>query len=171
MAEKTDLRMVSINKAEEFLSHFGIKGMRWGVRRTDAQLAKASTITPRKGESQDAARARTTLSTIKSTKSTTSVSDSDLQHLVNRISLEKRYSEITSGKSSTSVTKSVDKKVKTLLAIGDTMNKAYTFANSPSGRILANQLGLYKAGSGKHAGLPKNVIDLPSTPYIGKHRK
>lgn len=30
------------NDVDRFLEHFGVKGMRWGVRRTDEQLARAS---------------------------------------------------------------------------------------------------------------------------------
>lgn len=30
------------NETEAFLAHYGIKGMKWGVRRSDAQLARAS---------------------------------------------------------------------------------------------------------------------------------
>lgn len=29
-------------QAEDFLSHYGVKGMKWGVTRSDAQLARAS---------------------------------------------------------------------------------------------------------------------------------
>lgn len=158
------------------LAHVGIKGMKWGIRRSDAQLARsaaksAKEALPRKNESADAARARVTQSTIKKTKSSSSVSDADLNHLVNRINLEKRYSEITSSKNSIPIYKSADKKINALLKVGDTMNKAYNFANSPAGRIVAAKLGLYKQGPGKHGTFPKDVISLPSRTSVGRHRK
>lgn len=33
---------MSIEEFENFLAHFGVKGMKWGVRRSDAELAKAA---------------------------------------------------------------------------------------------------------------------------------
>ena len=136
------------------LAHFGIKGMKWGVRRSDAQLTKANSgskpggITPRSGESEDAARARTTLATIKKSKSRTSVSDADLNHLVNRLNMEKRYTEISK---SSSFDKS-HAKVKTLLNVGDTMNKAISFYNSPAGKLITAKLFTKAAVKvGKHA--------------------
>lgn len=146
------------------LAHWGIKGMRWGIRRSDAELARAGS-----NASADAIRARETLTAIQSSKSLSSASDSDLNHLINRINTEKRYTEITSSSSSSPVKKG-GAAVNTLLKAGDTMNKAYTFANSPAGRIVASSLGLIKAGTGKHASIPNTVIDLPTT-KVGKHRR
>lgn len=122
---------------ESFLAHYGIKGMKWGFRRTDAQLARAKATT----DSPDAIRARTTLSTINKSKSLSSVSDSDLNHLINRINLEKRYSEVkaTSGKDPLAKTHST---VKSLLGVGKTLNQAIEFARSPFGRLMASKLNL-----------------------------
>jgi hypothetical protein len=143
------------------LAHFGIKGQKWGVRRSDSQLSS---------NSADAARAAATQTAIKK-GGVSSVSDADLNHLVNRVNLQKRYSEVTSTKGNTSLTKTVSKSTKTLLAVGEVMNKAISFANSPAGRILATKVGLYKPGSGKHAGLAKMVIDIPGPKSTkGKHR-
>jgi hypothetical protein len=143
------------------LAHFGVKGQKWGVRRSDSQLD---------ANSADAARAASTQAAIKK-GGISSVSDADLNHLVNRVNLQKRYSEVTSTKGNSSLTKTVSKSTKTLLAVGKTLNSAYEFANSPTGRILAAKVGLYKVGPGKHAGLPKNVIDAPgATKTLGKHR-
>jgi hypothetical protein len=125
------------------LAHVGIKGMKWGIRRSDTQLAKASS---HPGTSDDAAKAKATLSAIKK-GGTSAVSDADLNHLVNRINLEKRYSEI---KSSTSLSKKTHTKMRSLLSVGDTINTAVKFAGSPAGRILASKLGL------------KNVTDVAS---------
>lgn len=149
-------------RATEFLAHYGIKGMRWGIRRSDEELARA------KGESDDSYRARKTAATIKTSKSLASVDDADLNHLVNRINLEKRYSEVTQQAKAAPFT-ALDRNTKKLLGFGATMNSAISFANSPAGRILAEKLGLYKPGPGKHAGFPKNVIDLPGNTKRGRH--
>jgi hypothetical protein len=123
---------------EEFLAHYGIKGMKWGFRRTDAQLAKARTdISP------DAARAQKTLATIKSTKSVSSVSDADLNHLINRINTEKRYAEIATSKEVKPLA-TTHKGIKIALGAGKTMNAAISFARSPAGRLLASKAGLKK---------------------------
>lgn len=162
-AKHSDLSNVTLSEAEEHLAHYGIKGMRWGIRRSDAELARA------RGESEDAYRARKTANTIAKTKTLSSVEDADLNHLVNRINLEKRYSEVTA-QTKAAPFSALDARAKKLLGFGATLNTAYNFANSPAGRILAEQLGFYKPGPGKHAGLPKNVIDLPSSPKRGRHR-
>lgn len=123
------------------LVHYGIKGMRWGIRRSDEELARANS-----SSSVDAIRARETLTAIKKSGSLSAASDADLNHLVNRINLEKRYSEIQS-----SAFEKGHNQVKTLLSVGDTANKAISFANSPAGKLLASSLGLTKAAKpGKH---------------------
>jgi hypothetical protein len=119
------------------LAHFGIKGQKWGVRRSDSQLSSS------KGSSEaaDAARARTTQAAIKKAGGTSSVSDADLNQLVNRLNLEKRYTDI---KSSTSLSTKTQSKVKKVLSIGDTMNAAIRFSASPAGKLLASKVGLSK---------------------------
>lgn len=165
LGEKPPPSMMQSENVQDFLAHWGIKGMRWGIRRSDAQLARANG-----SASDDALRAKETLTSITKSGSLSSASDSDLNHLVNRINLEKRYTEITKpASSSSSAAKKGGTAINTLLKAGDTMNKAYTFANSPAGRILASGLGLIKAGPGQHAAIPNTVIDLPTT-KIGKHR-
>jgi len=76
------------------------------------------------------------------------VSDSDLQHLVNRINLEKRFAEVDP-----STFDKGHQRLKKALDVGKTMNDAIKFANSPAGNLLASQLGLSKHG--KHAKPPK----------------
>jgi hypothetical protein len=137
----SDVSTATISEAEEVIAHYGIKGMKWGFRRTDAQLAKARTdISP------DAARAQNTMSTIKSTKSLSSVSDADLNHLINRINTEKRYSEAVAATKGKPLA-TTHKGIKAALGAGKTLNTAITFARSPAGRLLASKLGLSKAVS------------------------
>ena len=159
------------------LIHFGIKGQKWGFRRSDAQLAGGKTGTTVTGvkvatdasgkiistkggsltarldargmniknvplENADATRARTTMATIKKTKSLAAISDSDLNHLVNRLGLEKRYADVTKTKNPVATT---HKTIKTLLGVGKTMNEAVNFARSPTGRLLSSKVGLNKA--------------------------
>jgi hypothetical protein len=171
---------------ENFIAHFGVKGQKWGVRRSDAELAggqsattaagvkiktnSAGTVVSAKGgsvlarqavkgknikevplENADAERARTTLATIKKSKSLSGVSDADLNQLVNRLGIEKRYADATN------VPNKVHSKVKTLLGVGKTLNEAVKFSQSPTGQLLAGAAGL--TGTGRHA------------KSAGKHRK
>ena len=79
---------------EEFLAHYGIKGMKWGVRRSERQLAVAR----KKGDvpaDEDAVKAVQTQKKISEAGSLNVVSSKELQHLVNRIELEKKYVNLT----------------------------------------------------------------------------
>ena len=99
------------------LQHHGIKGMRWGIRRTDAQLARArgaSTASPKPQQPQTSAKG-TTKSTdtddgptstkalkernerLKLEKEYKSLlmNDDELQQRVNRLKLEKEYQQLT----------------------------------------------------------------------------
>ena len=66
----------------ESLTHHGIRGMRWGVRRTPAQLGKASTKSSSKTNSKKT--------------NVKSMSDDELRKKVSRLQLEKQYSQLSS---------------------------------------------------------------------------
>jgi hypothetical protein len=139
------------------LVHSGIKGMKWGIRRSDAQLSS----TKGSSDAADAVRAATTQKAITKAKSTSVASDADLNHLVNRLNLEKRYVDI---KASTSTSAKANSKIKTLLSAGDTMNKALSFAQSPVGKMLGSKLGLSKTMStGKHTQTAINAAKKAKT--------
>ena len=63
------------------LQHHGILGQKWGVRRTEAQLAKSS-----KG---------TTSSKKVERNKVKSMSDSELRQRLNRMQMERQYSQLT----------------------------------------------------------------------------
>lgn len=69
------------------LYHHGIKGMKWGVRRTDEQLARAI---GKKTEEihEDYAKAHTS-------KSVRSMSDAELRARNNRLQMEQQYANLT----------------------------------------------------------------------------
>jgi hypothetical protein len=68
----------------DVLEHFGIKGMKWGVRR-----ANPSAAPPR---SSDSASVQATKAKIKS-GGTKSLSNQELKDLMERVDLEKRYNK------------------------------------------------------------------------------
>lgn len=74
---------------DDVLTHFGVKGMKWGVRRNRVQLGRG----PKPSASEDAARAKTFKTTAKRGGSD-ALSTKDLQELVNRMNLEKQYNSL-----------------------------------------------------------------------------
>lgn len=73
------------------LAHYGIKGMKWGVRRTEAQLARArGNTTSKKSESAVKKKSSTSISN----KKISEMSDEELNRIVNRLQLEKRYRDL-----------------------------------------------------------------------------
>jgi hypothetical protein len=111
--------------AEIELEHFGKKGMKWGVRRS-----------PKPGASEDAQRTTAYKKTAKR-GGTKALSTKELQDLVTRMNLEQQYSRLAKGNSA--VTKGKDT-ANSILSVGNTVNQAVQFANSPAGKILRQQL-------------------------------
>ena len=74
---------------ENMLAHYGIKGMKWGIRRTDAQLARArgNAKAAELNISDDYKRAH-------SKKSVKEMSDKELRERLNRLDMEQRYSKL-----------------------------------------------------------------------------
>ena len=74
---------------DDFLEHYGIKGMRWGIRRKNPSGGTTS-VAP---ASDDVERARRTYATVR-THGTKAVSNKDLQDLINRLNLEAQYTQV-----------------------------------------------------------------------------
>lgn len=71
------------------LMHYGILGMKWGVRRTPEQLGhKKKDVKPKKTSDvhKDHSRARS--------KSAKEMSDHELREAINRLMMEKQYSDL-----------------------------------------------------------------------------
>lgn len=107
------------------LTHYGIKGMKWGVRRSPEELARAAgrkisgsnakaklksaasklrskkSSRPRDPDSDDVAAVKKSKATVaKNRGSTDALSNRELQSLVNRMNLEQQYSRLTASQKS-----------------------------------------------------------------------
>jgi hypothetical protein len=140
------------------LEHHGIKGMKWGVRRNKVELqtkgvnidGERSTVTlnPKTGRivsasptlrakpSEDAVRAKVAKARVKS-QSLDTLSNQELQQLVNRMNLEQQYSRLVTNPQSGASLSEGHKKVKEILGLGNTVNEAIKFKNSPAGKALS----------------------------------
>lgn len=74
-----------------FLKHHGILGMKWGVRRSDTELTRARGHT----ESSEKEGNRTATAKSSTKPKLSDMSDEELIAKINRLELEKRYSNLT----------------------------------------------------------------------------
>lgn len=82
------------DKIDDFLVHFGVKGMQWGVRKSqDHGGSKTSTRKSSKSVSTDADNANQALTKIKK-GGIKSVSNKELQDVITRMNLEQQYSRV-----------------------------------------------------------------------------
>lgn len=101
---------------DDVLAHYGIKGMKWGVRRTPEQLRRARGKLPWEGKVQerrerkaaqarqktadkarpasDDARRASEARRVARNAGVAKLSNQDLQHLVNRMNLENQYTKL-----------------------------------------------------------------------------
>lgn len=76
----------------DYLQHHGIKGMKWGVRRTEAQLARVRGKAKKENWSEDAR----SVGEIR-TKSIKQMSNAEIRKVNERMDLERRYSQLNPG--------------------------------------------------------------------------
>lgn len=93
---------VTGSRVDAFLAHYGVKGMRWGVRRSDAELRKSRK--EKKASAKEEAKSekpKTNRSVTKERKETRkkirTLSDGDLDAFVKRLDTEKKAKTLADG--------------------------------------------------------------------------
>lgn len=83
-----DTFVAQSDAAVDFLSHYGVKGMKWGRRKSGSV---------REAPSEDAERVGGIHSRVKQQKSTKPLSNKELQDAIKRMQLEQQYSQLSGG--------------------------------------------------------------------------
>lgn len=123
---------------QNYLQHHGILGMKWGVRRSEAQLARA-----RGGKRKQEEPAHEDYVRAHSKTSVRTMSDRELRETNNRLQAEKQYADLTR-KTSKGM-----KAVKTFIAVAGTATAVVT--------AVGQYKSLYETGK-KAASLAKDRI-------------
>lgn len=125
---------------EDALEHFGVRGMKWGVRRNRESGGGSA---PRRGKSVsvDAARFDKTRKKVK-TRGVSSLSNAELKALNERINLEQNYARLTAGTSG-----------------GAKAKKVAGFGGKVAADILLN-VGKQQASSILNQQVSKQLVDI-----------
>jgi len=127
---------VGFEKTAEILEHAGVKGMRWGVRRSQESLDRAAGRTQAKADkaADKADKSRGTKTKEESKTDTKGnvkkMSDADLKSAVSRLQMEKQYSDLTNPQKSNRKTESFIKKNAKTVIVGSAVTVAAKIVTS-----------------------------------------
>jgi hypothetical protein len=138
--------MERITNPDDFLAHYGIRGMKWGKRNNNASPAEMSTHTPfvkDPNKSPPPAKGVTDLSP----KHIKRIPDAELRNRINRLQMETQYKQLTEGKSAPDKSKAKvayenfekgHTVVKQIMAVAKTAQAIHKFVNSDFTKEIAD---------------------------------
>ena len=132
----------AIERTDAFLTHFGIRGMKWGVRRSRGPGGTVSSgiAKPKAGEPDEVAAIKQKAAS----SGFHSLTNNEMSVLVNRMNLQTNYAKMTARPSKLEVgRKFIDNQLKN----GKTINEMMTFYNSPAGKLLTSAISNTSAGA------------------------
>lgn len=88
------LNALGIDEDEDNVEHHGVKGQKWGVRRSRSARARAGGASKTKKTSKAEPFAK------KAPKAPKKMSDQELKKVINRMNMEKQYKDLTAPKAS-----------------------------------------------------------------------
>lgn len=142
---------------EDYLAHYGVKGMRWGRRKSrdtgeiNVKTSNGQTGTIKfnpKKVTRDADGGITVKSGREVKKmqkqaeaiKVKSMSDKELREKINRIQMEQQYAKLTGTKEGRSKIETGKEVYKRTIAVVNTANQIYGAYNSPVGKIIRDQI-------------------------------